>query len=116
LAVEDDEMGPVLDWMEKHAEDQVPLESIADRFAMSLRTFHRRFRNLTGLAPLNWLNEHRLNRARALLETTDLSIELVAQRSGLGSTANLRKHFERRLRTTPSAYRNAFQLSQSPKS
>jgi AraC family transcriptional activator FtrA len=116
LAVEDDEMAPILDWMAKHAEDQVPLESIADRFAMSLRTFHRRFRNLTGLAPLNWLNEHRLNRARALLETTDLSIELVAQRSGLGSTANLRKHFERRLRTTPSAYRNAFQLSRSPKS
>lgn len=110
LAIENDEMGPVLDWMTKHIAEQLTLEMIADRFSMSLRTFQRRFQALTGLAPLNWINENRLNRARALLETTDLSIEQVAYRSGLGSTANLRKHFERRLKTTPSVYRSTFKL------
>jgi AraC family transcriptional activator FtrA len=111
LAIENDEMGPVLDWMTKHIAEQITLEMIADRFSMSLRTFHRRFQALTGRAPLNWINENRLNRARALLETTDLSIEQVAHRSGLGSTANLRKHFERRLKTTPSVYRSTFKLN-----
>jgi AraC family transcriptional activator FtrA len=116
LAIEDDEMGPVLDWMTKHIDEQMSLETIANRFSMSLRTFQRRFQALTGLAPLNWLNENRLNRARSLLETTDLSIEQVAHRSGLGSTANLRKHFERRLKTTPSVYRSTFKLNRGPES
>jgi AraC family transcriptional regulator, transcriptional activator FtrA len=111
LAIENDEMGPVLDWMTKHIAEPITLEMIADRFSMSLRTFQRRFQALTGLAPLNWLNENRLTRARALLETTDFSIEQVAHRSGLGSTANLRKHFERRLKTTPSVYRSTFKLN-----
>jgi len=46
-------------------------------------------------APLAWVNHQRINRARAILETSDLSIEQVADRSGLGSAANLRKHFKR---------------------
>ncbi|MFK7822492.1 MAG: helix-turn-helix domain-containing protein [Planctomycetaceae bacterium] len=108
LATDDEDFGPILDWMSSNLTEPFTLEQIADRFAMSLRTFQRRFRNLTGQAPLNWLNQQRVNRARALLETTDLSIDHVADRSGLGSAANLRKHFDRQLGTTPSAYRSAF--------
>ncbi|MFO0940839.1 MAG: helix-turn-helix domain-containing protein [Pirellulales bacterium] len=111
LTSEDLDMAQVLDWINKHLTKEFTLEEVADRFAMSLRTFHRRFQMLTGHSPLNWINENRINRARALLETTDLSIEQVAHQSGLGSTANLRKHFCRRLETTPSAYRSSFHSS-----
>lgn len=111
LSTDDEDFGPILDWMSANLTEPFTLEQIADRFAMSLRTFQRRFSNLTGQAPLNWLNRQRVNRARALLETTDLPIDHIADRSGLGSAANLRKHFHRVLGTTPSAYRSAFTMA-----
>ncbi|MEZ6093966.1 MAG: helix-turn-helix domain-containing protein [Pirellulaceae bacterium] len=108
LSAEDEEMGPVLDWMTMHLSETFSLNDVADRFCLSLRTFQRRFKVLTGVAPLVWINQNRINCARNLLETTDLSVEQVASRSGLGSAANLRKHFERFVGTTPSAYRSSF--------
>lgn len=113
LSTDDEDFGPVLDWMQLHLEESWTLEQIATEFAMSLRTFQRRFRSLTGLAPLSWLNAQRVSRARSLLESTDLSVDQIAHRTGLGTAANLRKHFARVMQTTPSAYRSAFATSQS---
>jgi len=50
----------------------------------------------------------RLLRAQELLETSDLSVETVAARSGFGTAIVLRQHFDRQLHTTPMAYRKAF--------
>jgi transcriptional regulator GlxA family with amidase domain len=46
--------------------------------------------------------------AQRLLETTELPIEVVAARCGLGTATNLRQHFQRLVRTTPTAYRRTF--------
>ena len=108
LSTDDEEMGPVLDWITEHLAEPVTLNEIAEEFAMSLRTFQRRFTSLTGVAPLTWINRKRVNLARKMLEATDLSMDQIAFQSGLGSTANMRKHFFRILETTPSAYRSAF--------
>ena len=75
---------------------------------MSLRTFQRRFREATGVAPGEWLVRQRVARARHLAETTDLTVEEVATRSGFGAVETLRHHFRRVVSTTPSAYRSAF--------
>lgn len=111
LSADDNDFGPVLDWMTKHIADSFTLGEVADHFAMSLRTFQRRFHALTGCPALEWMNRNRVTQARKLLETSDLSIDQVALRSGLGSTANMRKHFARILQTTPSNYRSAFRSS-----
>ncbi len=108
LTTDDDDFGPILDWMTAHLEQPFTVEEVAAKFALSLRTFQRRFGQLTGISPYRWLNQQRVMRARGLLETTDLSIEEIAFKSGLGAAANLRKHFARLLGTTPSAYRSAF--------
>jgi transcriptional regulator GlxA family with amidase domain len=60
------------------------------------------------MTPLRWLTAQRLLEARRLLEATDLSIEEIAQRCGLGTAANLRLHLARDAATTPTAYRTAF--------
>ena len=48
-----------------------------------------------------------------LLETTGLPVDAIARKSGLGTADNLRKHFSRGVRTTPQAYRRAFQAPAS---
>jgi transcriptional regulator GlxA family with amidase domain len=60
------------------------------------------------MTPVRWLSAQRLLEARRLLEATDLPIEEVAQRCGLGTAANLRLHLAREASTTPTAYRHAF--------
>ncbi len=51
----------------------------------------------------------RIREARRLLEVTDLPVDDVAARSGLGSATNLRLHLARDAGTTPTAYRATYQ-------
>jgi AraC family transcriptional regulator, transcriptional activator FtrA len=68
----------------------------------------RRFQEATGKSPADWLIDARVERARELLEQTDLSIEQIAARCGFGAAATLRHHFKRKLQLSPLAYRARF--------
>jgi AraC family transcriptional regulator, transcriptional activator FtrA len=110
-------LAPVLDWATAHLADDLSISRLADRAAMSERTFARRFRDETGTTPHKWVQHQRVALAERLLEGGDLGIEEVARRSGFGSAAMLRHHFGRRRRTTPVAYRRTFGApSMSPES
>ena len=95
-------------WALHHLTEPLSVADLARHAATSERTFARRFLAETGTTPLRWLGAQRLAVARELLEDGTLSIDEVARRCGLGSTDNLRLYFRRHLKTTPSAYRQAF--------
>jgi transcriptional regulator GlxA family with amidase domain len=99
---------PLLRWMSENACRTLSLEEIATQAMMSTRTFSRRFREQTGTTPLQWLNHSRLHHAQSLLETTDQTIELIANQVGYGSATNFRDHFKQRIGISPQAYRRAF--------
>lgn len=103
-----DGLGPVLEWVQRRLREPLTVAEMAERAAMSPRTFARRFREATGTTPHRWLVTQRLYRAQELLERTDLGIEQVATRSGFGTGATLRRHFSEQLDTSPSAYRGRF--------
>jgi transcriptional regulator GlxA family with amidase domain len=84
------------------------VESLAARAHMAPRTFARRFRAETGVTPHDWLIAQRVLLARRLLEDTDLGIDAIATRTGLGTAATLRHHFTRRMTTSPHSYRATF--------
>jgi len=107
-AAEPDLFGDTLTWLRQHLSEPVTVASLADRAAMSPRTFARRFLASTGTTPLQWLLAERVRLARRLLETTGLSVDAIARQSGFGTADNLRKHFARTVRTTPQSYRRAF--------
>ena len=97
-----------LAWLEEHLDGTVTVDDLALRSAMSPRTFARRFLAATGTTPYQWLLRQRVQLAQRFLEVSDLPIETVAQQSGFGTSANLRKHFSRVVHTSPQAYRHAF--------
>jgi transcriptional regulator GlxA family with amidase domain len=97
-----------LAWLREHLDTPVTVDDLAERSAMSPRTFARRFVASTGTTPYQWLVRERIRLARRLLETTGLPIETVARKSGFQTAGNLRKHFGRALHTTPQAYRGTF--------
>lgn len=104
-------LAPVLDWALERVDRPLTIGDLAARAGLSVRTFERHFGAETGTTPLRWLNRQRVGRARELLETTDLPVDVVALRSGLGTAAGLRKHFAREVGTTPSAYRRTFRVT-----
>ena len=106
---------PSLDQVQTYAlarlETPLTVKELAEVAQTSVTTFHRWFKKASGQTPQQWLILQRTNRARALLETTDDSVELIAETCGLGTAANLRSHIRRHLGTTPSAYRSAFRAN-----
>ncbi len=95
-------------WALENLEDPLSVRDLAQHAGVSERTFARRFVDETASSPLQWLLGARIQRARELIETADLSVDQVAQRCGMGTAANLRLHFRRFVGTTPTAYRKAF--------
>jgi AraC family transcriptional regulator, transcriptional activator FtrA len=96
-------------WVVEHLDECLSVDDLARRSAMSPRTFARRFRDTTGTTPHQWLLRQRVLLAQRLLETTDLSVDVVATRCGFGTATNLRQHFQRIVRTSPTSYRRTFQ-------
>jgi transcriptional regulator GlxA family with amidase domain len=92
------------------AEMQQPLTvaALAAHAHFSPRTLTRRFIEEIGMAPIRWLTLQRVDEARRLLEATDMPVEVVALRCGLGTAANLRLHLGREIGVTPTTYRRAF--------
>jgi len=100
-------------WALERLQQPLTREDLAGHAQVSIRTLNRRFQAETGLSPLQWLLHQRIDRARELLETTELSIGQVARQSGLGTPDSLRQHLTRRTGLTPSSYRAAY--TQSPR-
>jgi transcriptional regulator GlxA family with amidase domain len=103
-----DRLTSLLAWASERLDEPHSVDSLAERAAMSRRTFTRHFRKATGTTLLQWLLNQRLARARGLLESTDRGVESVAVEAGFGSAVSLRQHFAAALGTTPSSYRAQF--------
>ena len=96
------------EWALERLAGPLTLAELSRNANVSERTFSRRFVEDTGYTPMQWVLRARIDLARELLERTDLSVEQIAHRVGLGTGANLRSHFQRILGTSPTEYRNTF--------
>ncbi|RII16074.1 HTH-type transcriptional regulator CdhR [Streptomyces sp. YIM 130001] len=103
-----DTVGGVLAWMERHLDEEITVEMLAERAHMSPRTFARRFKEETGTTPYRWLLRQRVLFAQELLEGSDDTVDAIADRAGFGNAAALRHHFLASLGTTPHSYRRTF--------
>ncbi|MFI9175016.1 GlxA family transcriptional regulator [Streptomyces lincolnensis] len=103
-----DTVGEVLVWMERHLDQDVTVEQLAELAHMSPRTFARRFQQETGTTPYRWILRQRVLLAQRLLEATDETVDAIAGRTGFGNAAALRHQFVRAVGTTPNAYRRTF--------
>lgn len=108
IEVGDSRLSGVIDWMRAHSTKEMSVKDLADRAAMSPRTFFRRFREATGQSPYDWLIVERVAVARDLLETNRLSVDQVAFHAGFSGSETMRGHFKRIVGCTPADYRRQF--------
>ena len=97
-------------WMIEHPDADLAIGLCAARVGMSTRNFARVFTRELGVTPAVWVETMRVERAQALLVDTNHSVEEIAARCGFRSTETMRRAFLRRVRVSPRAYRERFQI------
>ncbi|WP_454194662.1 GlxA family transcriptional regulator [Nocardia sp. Marseille-Q1738] len=95
-------------WMLRNLHHPHTIDELARRSHLSRRTFIRRFRDETGTSTRAWITAARIDRARELLETTEIPADQIGYRVGLGSPANTRAVFNRHVGISPGKYRRLF--------
>lgn len=101
-------------WALERLHEPLDRNALAAHANVSVRTLTRRFTAETGTTPLQWLLHQRLDRARQLLETTDLPVPRIAELSGLATPDSLRHHLTRHTGLTPTTYRTTFTHRPTP--
>lgn len=87
------------------------LSALSARAGFSERHLTRVFARELGTTPARFVEEVRVEAARALLESSDASLDVIARRSGLSSAETLRRVFTRAVGCTPHAYRQRFRTT-----
>jgi transcriptional regulator GlxA family with amidase domain len=101
----------VVDFMTENMARDIDVDELVTRCGLSRAQFFRAFRQSTGQTPHRYLVGLRLERARALLETTGLAVAEVTQAVGMGSNAGFARLFQQRFGEQPARYRRGFQAA-----
>lgn len=101
----DEQITQIQLWLEDNYHRDIVFPQVCERFGMSVRTLNRRFKNALGKTPLDYLQDIRINTAKDLLKTSNLSIGEIADRVGYQDTNYFTRLFKKQLAITPNAYR-----------
>jgi transcriptional regulator GlxA family with amidase domain len=96
------------EWIAQHYDRGSPVAAMAALSGLAERSFKRRFAKATGVTPLEYVHTLRLEEAKHLLETTDESIEQVANEVGYEDASFFGRLFRRKVGLTPAQYRKRF--------
>jgi len=88
-------------------EGRVALRVVAGAVRMSYFHFSRAFKQSMGMTATNYIAERRIERAKKMLEETELPISEIALRSGFSSQSHFTTAFRRLAGNTPKAFRAA---------
>jgi transcriptional regulator GlxA family with amidase domain len=102
------ELRDLQEWINGHLDEDLSIPVLAERAAMSDRSFTRAFLREVGQTPAAYVEGLRIEHARVLLEDGARSLNAVARAVGFTSQEVLRRAFHRRLGVSPSAYRDRF--------
>nr|WP_259375373.1 helix-turn-helix domain-containing protein [Pseudomonas aeruginosa] len=93
------------DWIEANHAEPLGLERMAAQAGLALRTLKRRFGAATGLSPIRYLQQVRVDRAKKLLLATPLSILEIAYEVGYENVSFFVRLFRKEAGDTPSHWR-----------
>ena len=98
-------------WLQGNMSRNLRISELADALSVSDRTLVRHFRSVLDQTPLAYLQDVRLEAARALLDTSSHSVEAIAAQVGYSDNSSFTRLFRKRIGMSPGAYRDRFQIS-----
>ena len=101
----DEEIVQTQVWLQDNFAKDISMAQLAQQFELSVRSLNRRFKAATGVSPLQYLQKIRIETAKDLLKTSNLSIHEIAEQVGYQDLAHFNRLFKRLLSTAPKQYR-----------
>ncbi|MCC5860193.1 MAG: helix-turn-helix domain-containing protein [Ectothiorhodospiraceae bacterium] len=95
-------------WLALHYNEPHPVRTMVRMSGLPERSFKRRFRRATGMAPLEYVHTVRLEEAKQWLETGDAPIEAIVEAIGYEDPSFFNRLFRRAVGLTPAQYRRRF--------
>jgi transcriptional regulator GlxA family with amidase domain len=96
------------EWLETNYREAFDLESFAARLHLTPRTLMRRFKQATGLAPLQYQQRLRVEAAKAQLEATHEPANRIVWQTGYEDVSSFQRLFKRETGLTMAEYRQRF--------
>lgn len=96
--------------IESNYHDTATIEELIKDIPSSRRNIVRRFKQITGITPIEYLQQTRIEAAKKLLERTSHQMNEVIFQSGYSDPKAFRKMFKKNVGMTPSQYREKFQV------
>ncbi len=100
-------MGKILAYLENNFQQEITAESMAEKANLSLRQFFRTFNNVTGVPPLQYLLNIRIEKAKQMLLGTNLSINEISFRCGMNDSNYFARIFKQKNGQSPSQFRKS---------
>ncbi|MGV3523197.1 MAG: AraC family transcriptional regulator N-terminal domain-containing protein [Candidatus Sericytochromatia bacterium] len=94
-------IGPALAWIKAHFDQPLSVAQLAEDCHLSISAFHRHFKNATGLGPLQYQKQLRLQTARRLLLTGTWDAAGVAYHLGYASASQFSREYRRQFGASP---------------
>ena len=82
------------------------VDDLVREVAVSRSVFFKKLKTLTGLAPIEFIKEMRINRAAQLIETGEFNMTQISYMVGINVPRYFSKCFKSKLGMTPTEYRN----------
>ncbi len=92
-------------WLQENCQQPISIADAAQFAAMSERNFLRRFKMEMGITPSSFLLHERLAVTCSLLTESELPVDKIARRTGMGNGDRLAKVFRKRMRISPTEFR-----------
>lgn len=102
-------------WLLEHAFEPIDPARLCEAAGMGYSALRKAFKTETGYAPHGYVLEIRLNRAKALLRQTDMTVTQIAAESGFSSVFYFTRFFTRRMGCAPGIWREAHPSGRSPR-
>ena len=103
---EEDEIGQVVRYMEEHFSDpEISMTALADSFEISTTRFSLAFKEKMGMSPLEYLTLLRVEHAKELLASTDMTIREISAQTGYYDSGSFIRRFKQVTGETPLQYR-----------
>ncbi|MEM1309484.1 MAG: AraC family transcriptional regulator [Cyanobacteria bacterium P01_C01_bin.70] len=98
-----------LDFIHTSLDQPLRLETMATELGLSVYYFSRLFRQSMGVTPYQYVLQQRIEKARRLLQNSDLSIAEIAMDCGFANPSHLARHFRKFVGVSPKIYRQQVQ-------
>lgn len=100
-----DDRPEAVDWMERHATEEMTMADVSEKLGMSRKSLEREFQKKTGMSPARYRMKCRVGRGRDLLRYSSKTLAAIAAECGFHDQSHFSRVFQKEEETSPGAWR-----------